>query len=144
MLRSYDEVIEEEGKPFIDAVLITHAHLDHCQYISMLDPRIPIYCSRTTKTVLGTMCDVGRGGLEYEFIEAKTRKVGRQRGGYFPGALKIETDTTKREIVAFEDYEVIDIDGMEIRTFPVDHSIPGATPISSPHLMARPSPIRAI
>ena len=29
----------------IDAVLLTHAHVDHCKYISYLRPEIPIYCS---------------------------------------------------------------------------------------------------
>ena len=28
----------------IDAVLLTHAHVDHCKYISYLRPEIPVYC----------------------------------------------------------------------------------------------------
>ena len=32
----------------ISGVLLTHAHVDHCKYISYLRPDIPIYCSEAS------------------------------------------------------------------------------------------------
>ena len=39
-------------KPSVDAVLLSHAHLDHAGYISFLDENIPIFCSNETKKIL--------------------------------------------------------------------------------------------
>jgi ribonuclease J len=35
-------------KPSIDAILVTHAHLDHCGYLSLVRNDIPIYIGETT------------------------------------------------------------------------------------------------
>jgi ribonuclease J len=42
-----------------DAVLITHAHIDHCAYVHYLRPEIPIYSSEATKLILQALQDVG-------------------------------------------------------------------------------------
>lgn len=34
--------------PRVDGVFISHAHFDHIQDLSFLDPTIPIYCSKET------------------------------------------------------------------------------------------------
>jgi ribonuclease J len=36
----------------IDAVILTHAHVDHAAYIHYLRPEIPIYCSEGTKLIM--------------------------------------------------------------------------------------------
>src|SRR4030042_5808980 len=53
------EILKEENfaffdyrEPSIDAVLLSHAHLDHSGYISFLDEKIPVFCSRETKILL--------------------------------------------------------------------------------------------
>ena len=43
----------------IDAVLLTHAHVDHCKYISYLRPDIPIYCSEASKLIMQNYDDTG-------------------------------------------------------------------------------------
>lgn len=40
----------EEDTSF-DAVVLTHAHVDHAAYIHYLRPDIPIYCSEATKSL---------------------------------------------------------------------------------------------
>ncbi len=39
----------DSENPAVDAVFVSHAHFDHIQDISFLDPKIPIYCSNISK-----------------------------------------------------------------------------------------------
>jgi ribonuclease J len=36
----------------IDAVVLTHAHVDHAAYIHFVRPDIPVYCSEGTKLIM--------------------------------------------------------------------------------------------
>jgi ribonuclease J len=86
-VKSYDEVAQKNGSPFIQGVLISHGHLDHFQYISLLDEKIPIYCSEVTKIIIETAEAVGQGGFEHEFTVAKKRALSTLgKSSYFPGA----------------------------------------------------------
>ena len=48
-----------DEKTSIDAVLLTHAHVDHCKYISLLRHDIPIYCSEASKLIMQNYDDTG-------------------------------------------------------------------------------------
>ncbi len=124
-VRSYEDFERENGSPFIAGVLISHGHLDHFQYVSLLDERIPIYCSDITRTVIETAEALGSGGFEYEFTVAKKRSLSSMGPqAYFPGARTVTTETVKRDYRALPDRA--NIDRFEVRSFPVDHSVPGA------------------
>jgi ribonuclease J len=124
-VRSYDEVIKAEGKPFVQGVLISHGHLDHFQYISLLDENIPIYCSDITKIIIEVAEEIGKGDFENEFISAKKRTLSTLKGSkaYFPGAYTIRTEAVKRAYKTLQGYQKIG--DIEIQIFPVDHSVPG-------------------
>ena len=47
----------------IDAVLLTHAHADHAQYIHFLRTDIPIYCAKATKIILQALEETGSNPL---------------------------------------------------------------------------------
>jgi ribonuclease J len=127
-LQSYEEVLKREGKPWLSGVLLTHAHLDHCQYISMLDPRIPIYCSKVTKAVLEAVTEMGREGFENELVRVKLRRVGYYGdGSYFPGTPRVESEVVERKFITFEPGERFRVGSLSVETFEVDHSVPGAT-----------------
>ncbi|MEM4733041.1 MAG: MBL fold metallo-hydrolase, partial [Candidatus Bathyarchaeia archaeon] len=38
----------DPGPAEVDAVFISHGHLDHCAYLSFIKREIPIYCGETT------------------------------------------------------------------------------------------------
>ncbi len=111
----------------IDAVLLTHAHLDHCAYIKYLRPEITIYCSEESKLIMQTFDDTGTGE---QYLTHK-EKFGIHEGekGDYKGMMiknsgkhivKIE-----REIKVFESYKKFSIGSIKVTPLPVDHSISG-------------------
>ena len=60
----------------ISAVLLTHAHVDHCGYIKYLRPDIPIYCSEESKLIMQNFDDTGSGE---QYLTSKT-KFGHHEG----------------------------------------------------------------
>lgn len=121
-LKSYGEILERDESPWLDGVLLTHAHLDHCQYITLLDPRVPIYCSETTKRILEVADEIGNS----DFLGVKPLEVDHYQKGMFPGTPKIKGgDEVTREFRTFRPGDKFKVEGLQVETFAVDHSVPG-------------------
>ena len=90
----------DERKADIDAIFLSHGHLDHCAYLSFTKREIPVYCGETTKIILQSLGNVRRADLEFDV-----------RG------LNFNT---------FRTGECIRCGSVEINPVHVDHSIPGA------------------
>jgi ribonuclease J len=90
----------DPNPPEVDAVFISHGHLDHSAYLSFIKREIPVYCGETTRTILQALSDVRRVDLEFSVgdIEFKAFRTGKK----------------------------ITIDGFEVEPCHVDHSVPGA------------------
>jgi len=130
-LKSYDMYSSENGSPFVSAVLLSHAHADHYQYISFLDPNISIVCSPETKIMLNSISDVSKSSVENEFYEVKPRSLGKCGSrSTFPGepTIKNATDEERimREFDVIQSLETKTIGSIEVTALPVDHSVPGA------------------
>jgi len=83
-------------EPRIDAVFLSHPHMDHVGYLAFIDENIPVYCGECTKTIMDAMQESGRINLgEHKFRTFRTGKKFR-------------------------------LDGLEIEPVHVDHSVPGA------------------
>lgn len=83
-------------EPRIDAVFLSHPHMDHVGYLPFIDENIPIYCGECTKTIMDAMQESGRINLgEHKFHTFRTGKKVR-------------------------------LDALEIEPIHVDHSVPGA------------------
>lgn len=89
----------EETIP-IDAVVLSHAHIDHSMCISLLNRNIPVYCGETTLMILKTLSEMRQKGFEndLEGIEFKTFRTG----------------------------DKISFGEIRLEPFHVDHSIPGS------------------
>ncbi len=92
-----------DEKAEIDAVFISHAHLDHIGHISVLHRDIPVYMGEGSKVILEAINDVSR---------PSSKDVERNFSG-----IRIETFRTGKEIV---------IKDIAIKPIHVDHSIPAA------------------
>lgn len=101
MLPDLEGVYRDEGTPQLDAIFISHAHLDHAAYLSFVNREIPIYCGETTRTILQTLGEIRRRDLEFD-VEGLNFNVFRT------------------------DCKPITIGSLSIEPIHVDHSVPGA------------------
>jgi ribonuclease J len=100
ILPKIEGIYIDEKSPEIDAVFISHAHMDHSAYISFINREIPVYCGETTKIILQASSEMRRADLEFN-VENLTFKP-------------------------FRTGDSITIDHLKIEPIHVDHSIPGA------------------
>lgn len=126
-LLSYEDYLQENGKPYVSALFLTHAHLDHVRNVMFMAPEIPIYCSRVTLELLRIIDDLSNYNFLEYYFSVKKERSGRAT---FPGHIYKENCRKRREIKIIEPYKVIKIPErnpiFKVRGFPVDHSIPGA------------------
>lgn len=118
------EILQEEDinfpshrTPSVNGVLLSHAHLDHAGYISFLDEKIPIFCSKETKIVLDVLNIIRPLTLENEIVEISfpRNKSFKERGKKL------------RNFKIIQPEKIFQIKDLKITQIPVDHSILGAT-----------------
>ena len=130
-VRSYKEVKDRDGRPALDAVIVSHAHMDHFQHVSMLDESVPVFCSETTKAVIETAEEISSGGFGTDVINVGKRSIIAQgSGAFFPGTPKVEVKCVPRPVNAVCAREPFAVGAMEAELHPVDHSVPGATAVA--------------
>ncbi|MEM1564640.1 MAG: MBL fold metallo-hydrolase [Candidatus Bathyarchaeia archaeon] len=90
----------DEKPPAVDAIFISHGHMDHSAYLSFVKREIPVYCGETTKIILQAFGEIRRADLEFnvEGINFQTFRTGN----------------------------IVKVGGLEIEPVHVDHSVPGA------------------
>ena len=116
-----EDLLEHFGRkttePNIAAVILSHAHADHSNYISFLHKDIPIYCGETCKYILDAVDEQSQRNLESEVVNFKKRPILRQDYGKAP---------IKRDFKTFRTDNKFNIDSVEIDPIHIDHSVPGS------------------
>ncbi len=116
-----EDLVEHLGrkakKPEVQGVFLSHAHADHANYVSFLHKDIPIYCSKTCKSVLDAVDEQSQRNIENEVINFKKRPLYR---------LEYKNPPIERVFKTFRTGKKIYIDSLEIEPIEVDHSLPGS------------------
>ena len=135
--------------PAVDGVFISHAHFDHIQDLSFLDPCIPVYCTEKTRVLAKSMTDVSVSGIDDQYYKLSKQVTIKQKEQNYktlcPGECSC-SDQKEEELPIIEDsktkfkftYEIApryrrfntategQIRGIKYSLIPVGHSVPGA------------------
>ena len=111
----------------VEAVLLSHAHMDHAAYIHHLRSDIPIYMSPETLAILRTIEETGVGSFS-DLTRYRENFVIRpkRRGEGYTRIIGKEAESP-RVIKTFLPGQSFLVAGIEVKPFTVDHSLPGAT-----------------
>lgn len=116
--------LKQHIKPAFDAILISHAHADHINFLSFLDPNIPVYVLPDTLKVIKTLDLILQESLEGEIFDYKERLP----DGTLPRS-KHKIKKISRRFIEIKPYKRFPIKDLFITFLPVEHSIPGCAMI---------------
>lgn len=131
----------------VGGILVSHAHVDHIGALHHLRTDIPIYCSPMTATVSRALQDTAKTGAEYCYYVLRAEKDGsglstpHYKTHPAAGRKFFLTDASpsddfrvfwrdtpgSRELEALTCETACTCAGLVVRSFPVDHSVYGAT-----------------
>lgn len=115
------ETYEAYPEDHMDAVLVSHAHLDHVGDLNFVHPDIAVWCTPVTKALINAIDDVTT--FKSRALTSSRHILSHTKSGMFPGAPKIDKGIKEsRECITASGV----IKDMDIEIIEVDHSVPGA------------------
>lgn len=112
----------------VDALLLSHAHADHANYIHHLREDIPLYMTSFSKMILEVI-DVTSASMPFTDIinyKPEYTYVPKKRGSGLKKASSSDL-ATPRDIRIMKPYKFYDVGNLHVKSCPVDHSLPGAS-----------------
>jgi len=111
----------------IDAVFLSHAHVDHAQYIHFLRTDIPVYCTKATKIILKCLEETGSNIFSDLITSCEAFCFYTNTKGELSRVTSRNTEFVKeRQFNIMEPNKKVKIGSLEIEMVPVDHSLLGA------------------
>jgi ribonuclease J len=111
----------------LEAVLISHAHADHMNYIHHLRKEIELVMSSGTYAIMQTLQNTRSGILNDLLIKTPAFQIRENKRG--EGFVKVSKRDgyDQRPVNVFEFDKSFKVGDIEVVAYEVDHSIPGAT-----------------
>jgi len=135
----------------VDGVLLSHAHLDHSGHIAFLRDDIPVYATVTTAFIAKAVQDSGKADFDQQVCYFDHKEPGRPSNWKQEALLTIDKKQQRQFCITDVDLAALSEDAIKfwhkspgqkpliscpltghsgcslnLRCFPVDHSIPGA------------------
>jgi ribonuclease J len=135
--------------PAVDGVFISHAHFDHIQDVSFLDPSIPVFCTPKTKVLAKAMTDVSPSGVDDQYYKLSKESTIKPKPPTYktlcPGECAFCDEKEEEHPAVFDPktkfaftYDIAPqnrtfntelegkVRGIKYKLIPVGHSVPGA------------------
>jgi ribonuclease J len=116
--------LPSEVERSVDAVLLSHAHMDHSSYIHYLREDIPIHCTQASKDIVQALDETGSTGTcELISLKESFKTYTNSKGG----ESKLYGEKAKKPRL----YNIVEgafsAGGLDAEALPVSHSLEGAT-----------------
>jgi ribonuclease J len=111
----------------IDAVLISHAHMDHMSYLHHLRKDIQLVMSPGSHAITQTFQETRAGGLNDLLIQSPAFQIRLGRGGDSYTKVTKRDGYETRPLNVCEYGKKFKVGDLEVVAYEVDHSLPGAT-----------------
>ena len=111
----------------VDAVLVSHAHMDHVAYIHHLRRDIEVIMSQGSHAILSSIEGTGRTGWQDYLTYSPSFMIKEKQRGEGYTKVTSRDGVLDRPVKALGTGEKYQIDDVEITPLFVDHSLPGAT-----------------
>ena len=102
---------KDDIEPSIDAIVLSHPHADHWDYIRYVKDSVPIFCGETAKTMIVAR-ELAGGGQRAEY------KIANLTSG--------QGERVSKRFQTFRTGDILDIGSVKLEPVHVDHSVPGA------------------
>lgn len=123
---TFEDYTQKYKRPFVQGILLSHAHLDHTGAIGYLHESIPLYCSKITEVLVKAIDDITSFTSEALTIRSKHVELYSDKAA-FPKSPTLKTDPVERPCISLQDMQTISIDDLQITHIEQDHSVPGAS-----------------
>ncbi|RLF99136.1 MAG: hypothetical protein DRN47_04190 [Candidatus Wolframiiraptor sp.] len=107
------EMLANQPELSIQAALISHAHIDHYGAIGFLSNEITVAVSNSMKTMIEAMAESSSYDIEGEIFRLRDRREERR-------------EEARRTCEIFEEGKHVSNIPFNVKTYPVDHSVPAA------------------
>lgn len=134
--RDYLHHIDREpaDEPLVDALFLSHGHIDHVGYVHFLRSDIPIYCTPTTKAVMATRQEADAHGFNDYVEKVKSFYLRENSSGGISRLRKNDGQydsvdiepIEEREIHTMTDSDTESVGPFDVTCVRVNHSLPGA------------------
>ena len=111
----------------IDAVIISHAHMDHVSYVHHIRSDIEIILSPGSHAILSSLQESGRSGWQDYLTVTPSFMIKEKTRGDGYTKVTSRDGVINRPLRVLESGEKHQIGDLEIIPYAVDHSLPGAT-----------------